>query len=1546
MASADLQQFLEDRLVALDPTTDISPGSAAQTKFIHPVLSYLGTDPFETDIDTFVTDRFAQEFPDIYANDPGALRDIFINPLRIILEPFKREVQTIKKNQSLVDPSVLSDEDADALIANFFDSRDQGGYAVGAVRLYFANPTDVRIDVANRVYSGSNLNFFPTNPVVSSAESMAFNRDGSFFYMDVPLRAENAGSSYNIGIDEISGIEGVPNVIKVSNLRAFTGGTDRQDTISFASAAEESLTERSLVTRRGARARLNTVFKGALRSVQVVGAKDAEMQRDILVAASPGHAWITGVVELYKQVAYVRARTIEGEESAIPQTGDTLYFYLPKVSVGGGGSSVSRMFGAGETGQFDGVPQARRFVRLKVAELLFGPRASTGEFQTGYFVRWEDPDAVLSLTFGVTNVQSFLDTLPLSFEGGFTKKGTIHVTSIPDIGDVSLTVDNQSVHIFGRSDIYVRPTTQDTTKAVVDGVYDLGKLGSTTQNPHFFLERLGLLTVSGSNIVHDLSPDFAFEAAGVDLGDVLSIEEGSDAGLYVIGDMDDSGNLYLNQKLTAASPVNGLRYRVLKQIRINPFEARIVRFPFGDAEQRDLRTTIGSNLITTAQNDLLQFGARVGDTVRVLEGLDVGDYTIQSFDSKLGGQGIYLDRKLTATSFNIPFEVFTPLESVIRPLVRVRELLLLDSAKQSTGLTIPPADPAAVIPTGPLTSAKVLGSSQLASGYVLPDLSTLLDSFSSTAADSGDRRYSMGFDSPDGIYLPVIFPDGSQAELDFRSDSQGKTSFFMATTESFDDAVNTPPIDPNPGECFTIKNGPNKGSYLIKAVHKFKYSVGGNVPHPSLLGDSAPKTCYVYFLQIYGTFPVDPTKRLIEFLMEHGESIGLTSGDVSLPIPFPTFFQNWYASLGEKVYNALVDGGISDPPSGEELQGVVDAMSACYYDWGLPARGVLRTYFREPTLFEEKTGDADLVTTRSYKTSTGDFAKFRPDPLRYTQYEVVPPRLTSDADPTSYPRDLDPSDQANPVFADSSRLSIFSAGVRPGDVLSVREEVFLYTTRLQQAVVQTSAGSQQLTAPDSADTVFTASMVGNLLFIEEGSDQGGYHITRYIDGRNVLVDRVLQGSTSLISKQGAGGDYFYDAGGIYATGANVVVASSGDRPWDDSDVGSYITLFGMDYRWMGSFPILQVYNKDISGFGTAIKVQTPSQTQFNNPSTEEGTVRWITTTAPSTAPSNISRDVPPPTTAPTGTELVGAVPIRIYEAVATDFTFQSILHDASVSGGAIAPTDTLRQGVRQPYRIYRPNVRRITSTEMSQNREGFLYYFDTEIVSLAPSEQSNLAQDSYLTTDEGTYNSIGYRHAVKDPNFTYSMLEDGFLDLPINILPVGSPDSTDSLVRVVGSPVQITYERSSLVELVQDFIDSLDDRVLSAGLLSRHFLPAYVSYDASYTGGDSPGAIATDLQSYIDQLPVETAVDVSEMEKIIDNHSGNPDTPTKISSTVYDWNRRMWVEFSENQLGGAAATDTKVPYNGSPRVTFFSPGQDVSGLTDIPTGERINLTRR
>lgn len=1470
MAATDLQTYIEDRLTALDPTIDVSAGSPAQTQFIQPLLTRLGTDPMETNIDQFITDRFSQEFPDVYAGDPGAVRGLFINPLILLLQPFKREIQTIKNNQSLIDPTILDDEDADALAANVFETRDSGGFSVGVGRILFSQPTNQQVDITTRFFTADSLGYFPSVPFGITAEQMVFQKTGNLFYMDVALKAEAQGGEYNIGPNELVGVEGVFGALRVTNLREFSDGNAQLDTPSFIAKTQESLTERSLNTRRGANARLSQEFQTDVRAIQVIGAKDPEMQRDVLVAASPGHAWLTGQVNLTKHIAYVQCKTVDGDIDDSPVPGDQLYVYLDRYSF---------------SGLWAGLPESSRFLRFTVEETMTARMEEASPYRCSYLVRWSG-----DLPVGITIPD------PAILTGGFSKKGVVRISSLADTGPTSLSVENDAVHVYGHTDIYARPILQTVSQAVLTSLSD----------EKSYTERTTLKTTASSNIVQDDLYDFA--ASGVQPGDVMVIETGNDAGTYTIRKVNSGtpGHVYLSANLSTTDATGSLRYRIIRSVGINPFEPKVPKFPFGNLSANDLTTTIGSNLFVLT-TDIINFGAVVGDTFRVLSGIDAGDFTITGFDPVLGGRGVIVDRIAGASGPNLLYQVFTAMEQVQLPLVRIKQLLLLDSAKQSTGITIPPAEPVAVVPTCDFTSARVRATSQQKSGYVLPDFTGYVTG-GNVAAPSGDRRYSLGFDPFTGTYRSMQFPDSSFAEFDFKADANGACTYFLAIAENTDSPTNFPPIDPIPGQCLTIKNGPNKGSYLIQDVVKFKHKLSGPT-----------RDVWSYFIKIYGTFPVDVFGQLITFL-DAAQTAGASGAGVTKisgggDVAYPSFFNNTRAALGTKLDTALTFYGATSPGP-TTLQAGIDQLTQVEYEWGDPARGVLRSFFVEPTLFQQHTALNLDPTVYLFETASGSFLHFRPEPFRNDKQELVPARLTADAQPVDYPRDSDFSTPNQASFTDTSRPTMFNVGIQVGDVLSMNKEIFFYgTTKLRQGTVSTVAGSTQVTIPITGDTFFTQEMEGNLFFIEEGDDKGGYRVVTFVDSKNLILDKPLTITTPVLVAQGP-----MDHWG--KTGSDNQVKSSGFdfTPY----IGKYITIWGLDTQWQGSYAILAA-----PGLGIANVTKVPDFPA----AVAEANGRFVITEAPTSPPSaNLSGN---------GTQLYATRPFRMYDDVVTEFTITSVVADPVTS--QVGFSGTGEDGFSQPYRIYRPNIRRVTPTELAANPSGALFFFDTEVVSLEPQDAANLAENSYLTLQEGTYDAFGYRHQVDDFTLTYSMLETGKLLLPTSLLPLNNADSPENFIPLVGTPLQISYERADVVQRIQEFITSPLDRVTSANMLARHFLPSYVSYDATYAGGSAPSVIAASIFSYLDTLPVESPVDVSEIEKIIEENGGNADTPTQVILVLHDWDRKMWAEFSENEIGG---TETPVPYHGTPRISYCTPGPDVSGQSPLQAGERINLTRR
>jgi hypothetical protein len=1494
MATNELKGYLETRLRVLDPGIDLEPGSPAQVEFIEPLLKYLGTDPFETDIDKFLTDRLRQEFPDIYGGDPGAVRDLFIKPLILFLEPFKRETQSIKRGQSLIDPSQLSDEDADAIVANVFDERKRGGTASGSVRVYFQNPSNVPIETTVRFGNPGGLGFFPTASRTITAEEMVFNRSGSLYYVDVPTQAEKAGSEYNIDVDQISTVDGLFGVARVTNLRKFENGGDQISTPAFIAQSRESLNERSLLNRRGANARLRDVFPGELLGIQVIGAGDLEMERDILVGESSGHSWVTGRVVLYGSLAFIQARVVEGATESPPVAGDTLYAY------------------------FKNIEQSKRLVLLKIEEVLSqtipgtptSPEPNT--FQCGWLVRWSG-----SLPAGVT--------LPASVDGGCRRKGIIKISSIPGLGAVSASVGNGDVHVLGHTDIYVRPTTQDAVKASISSIVNETPL----------VERTHLLTTGDTNVVIDVTATdpntnlptagFDFLQAGVRPGDALTIESGDNAGSYVIGKVvgsSGSGGSYVPSKLYLTTNTlktgSELRYRVSRELQINPFDPKIKKLPFADQDATDLSTQIGSNLFAFEVNTI-DYGVRAGDVIRVKSGKAMDQlFTITGFDSTLGGHGVLVDRASGGSEANISYEISTPLEAVKRPLVRLKELLLLDSSRKSTGISVPPAEPVGVVPTSNFTTAQIRGQSFLRSGFVLPAMSQIIEYNNSAAAsvDGNDRRYSAGFDGVDGGYFKAMgFLNGAQSELLFPGESLDTCSYFMATVEDGSSSESFPPGDVKPGDAIQIKTGPNAGGYVVEKVRKWKYKDG-----------SPLKTYWLYFIKIHGVFPVDVFGDLIQFFRDNGISVAKISSTLN---SFPGIFTNFYSQMGSNLSSILTSlGALSSNPT--ELQSAAEALVSCDYEWGVPARGVLRTYLQQPTLFQQNSGDSENPTTFEYEMDTGEIVRFRPDPELYPSHEILPARGLGDTDVLDYPRDAEFSG-TTVTLSIEDKPSAFALGISEGDVVEIRPEIPLYPDNTAAIyAAQTVANSPRIQLPQVPSGVipFKEQDVGNLLSIEEGDDTGMYRITGFVDSRTLVLDRVLSSSTPAILATGVATSWGFAAENrVYDPGIDFT-----------NYVNKWLTLYGVSADsegeyWQGSYRIKTLLSTNM------VEIDTKG-TQL--PAFVTG-AQCVVTDAPSSDPtSDSSTQGPLPTPdGSKGTKLYGLRPIRMY---------QDLPHVQEISGVTASPTEstlavpsTLPTGRKQPYRIYRKNIRRVNPLEMSENRDGSLVFFDTEVVSLTPRTSANLSKNSYLTMKDGTYSSEGYRHVVADRTLTYSTKEEGSLVLPLKILSPFASDRSDNSLNLAGSSLQISYELASVVGRLQTFLESVEDRVTAANLLARHFLPSYVSYEAAYSGGSAEDQMAKDIIGYINSLTVETTIDVSLIQDLIRKRGGNVDTPTKVTMLLHDWGRRMWVEFSENELGGRA---TKVPYDGTPRVSYFIPGPDLSGKDDLAYGERMKLTRR
>lgn len=672
MALQDLELFLQERIQAFNNQLDVSPGSPVDVQVIQPILRRLGTDPFTTDIATFIQDRLTQEFPDLALKQGDAVTDLLVKPAVVLWDPIIREVQRVKNMLSFRDPASLTIDEAEALGANLFATRKTGDTARGVVRIYFAAPQNITISQANFVTSRQGLNYFPTSVQSISTQEMLINKESSLYYFDINVVAESTGDAYNIGPDEIVTIANVLAAVRLTNKSRFRFGLPEEDAVTYAGRIDQELTERSMVTLRGITARLIAAFSDITR-IGIVGFNDPEMQRDILEGGGLGPILKDARGQVF---AGVLARAIpDGENQSKtrrvtidpvpPEIVDfTAIATPPQLAATPFVLTLQNAFGALNP------PFARDIRVLRVVN------TNTLDLE----------EQVLDHT--AVNCPWVLrrNSLTLSkIPGGIL---------FPDGANGTVELPDGVVHIGGTTDVHVRGNDFDQGTLVLSDIVDDQPLlqGVLSSILTATTVQLGDL-VLGVNYAAGDATDRALTDA-VTYQYTLQIREGLAAGSYRILAVSSAGpgtSPVFTVASTLPLPPGTFRWRLTDELEIEMVEPKETR-----VSGADLQSIQSLSIVTTGSGtDFKSFGVAQGDVLRVLNGLDAGDYTITTAPFGAFFTSIQVDRPFTATTSNLQYTIFRKNTEggIKRPLIRLRSIDLLDTSAQPVGSSIPYARP-------------------------------------------------------------------------------------------------------------------------------------------------------------------------------------------------------------------------------------------------------------------------------------------------------------------------------------------------------------------------------------------------------------------------------------------------------------------------------------------------------------------------------------------------------------------------------------------------------------------------------------------------------------------------------------------------------------------------------------------------------------------------------------------------------------------------------------------------------------------------------------
>lgn len=403
------ETLVQERLKAFDSGIDLTPGGPADTIIIQPLLTRLGTDPFEIDIKSFLIQRGKEVFPDI---DLITYDDLLINPLTIFLEPFKQQINQIKIAQSINNASSINTEEVQDLMANWFSTIQEGKYTSGTARIYFPAPQACNIGTSDRVVSKDNLVFNPNTNYTFLATDLLFNREGTQYFVDITVQAEAVGSKYNIEENSLSYTDIVGNV-GVKNLIKFSGGEDGQTNQQFVEAVQIALTERSLNTDKGIRANILDV-----KALTTVGAGDPAMDRDVLRGGGQGEVYKAGTGLVFGTWAFITSVLLSSPVQII-EPKDTVEV---QYSLGG------TVF----TAKINSILwQSNVNVFIELDRILTNGPCTILLKKPGFITLEETPDSVGK-------------------------------TSVPD----------DKVHVYGHTDVFVRPLSDEKETLAIDYLSD------------------------------------------------------------------------------------------------------------------------------------------------------------------------------------------------------------------------------------------------------------------------------------------------------------------------------------------------------------------------------------------------------------------------------------------------------------------------------------------------------------------------------------------------------------------------------------------------------------------------------------------------------------------------------------------------------------------------------------------------------------------------------------------------------------------------------------------------------------------------------------------------------------------------------------------------------------------------------------------------------------------------------------------------------------------------------------------------------------------
>ncbi len=235
----------------------------------------------------FIEDFVTRAFPQYDWSRGSAINDLVIKAFSAVLQPLRHEIDVVKVNMSMANWQYMRSTDLDALASNWGKFRQTGGLSIGTVRIFFSTAQDYQFNTLE-FFANDGTTFTLSAPVKIAAADLFTRRlsDGTF-YFDVTVQSVGTGSRYALPANSIVGIRNKPQgIVSVSNPTDFQVTAPDESNFDVVNSMFKNLGMRNLVSRQSIRAPILDNFPGVI-DIFIAGVGHQNMLRDLITVQLP-----------------------------------------------------------------------------------------------------------------------------------------------------------------------------------------------------------------------------------------------------------------------------------------------------------------------------------------------------------------------------------------------------------------------------------------------------------------------------------------------------------------------------------------------------------------------------------------------------------------------------------------------------------------------------------------------------------------------------------------------------------------------------------------------------------------------------------------------------------------------------------------------------------------------------------------------------------------------------------------------------------------------------------------------------------------------------------------------------------------------------------------------------------------------------------------------------------------------------------------------------------------------------------------------------------